>query len=154
MIPLAELDRLLRAANAWRHAGADPADAPGADAAARLDELFAPAERLVVYGSLAPGRANHHVVAPLGGTWEPALLEGELATVGWGVALGHLALRLRAGGPPVAAHLLTAPALRGAWDALDAFEGSEYRRSLAPVWSADGARRLLAVANVYEAAAG
>ena len=29
--------------------------------------------RLFVYGTLAPGRANAHVLADIPGTWEPAL---------------------------------------------------------------------------------
>jgi gamma-glutamylcyclotransferase (GGCT)/AIG2-like uncharacterized protein YtfP len=29
-------------------------------------------DRLFVYGTLAPGRPNEHVLADLGGTWEPA----------------------------------------------------------------------------------
>jgi gamma-glutamylcyclotransferase (GGCT)/AIG2-like uncharacterized protein YtfP len=149
MIPLDDLEPLVRAANAWRRGDPDPA---GADAAARLDALLAPDERLAVYGTLAPGRVNHHMVAPLGGAWSEGVVEGELVESGWGAPLGYRALRLRAGGPRVAVHLLTAPALREAWPRLDAFEGSEYRRTLTPVWSADGERRLLAVANVYEAA--
>ena len=124
------------------------------DAEDRLESLYGTSQRLAVYGSLAPGRQNHHIVAPLGGTWTEGVVEGDLATYGWGAAIGFPALRLRPGGPAVAAHVLTSDALRGAWADLDAFEGPEYRRSLAPVWSAVEPRVLLTVANLYEAAAG
>lgn len=124
-----------------------------ADAESQLDSLFGTAERLAVYGSLAPGRQNHHIVASLGGTWMEGVVEGDLTTYGWGAAIGYPALRLRPGGPEVPVQVLTADGLPRAWADLDAFEGAEYRRVLVPVWtSAAEGRELLAVANVYEAA--
>lgn len=121
----------------------------------RLDSLFWTSRRLATYGSLAPGRQNHHIVEALGGTWTDGVVEGDLAYFGWGAAVGFPALRLRSGGPAVAVQVLASAGLPGAWTDLDAFEGREYRRVLAPVWSAaePGARVLLAVANLYEAAA-
>lgn len=126
----------------------------GRDAEAQLDSLFGAGERLAVYGSLAPGRQNHHIIEPLGGTWTSGVVEGDLATYGWGAALGFPALTLRRGGPPVPVHVLTSAALRSAWTDLDRFEGPEYRRVLVPVWSTRSAiaRVLLTVANLYEAA--
>ena len=126
----------------------------GDGAEERLEALFACSERLAVYGSLAPGRANHHVVAPLGGAWTDGVVEGDLTRFGWGVAIGYPALRLRPGGPPVLVRVLASPALPAAWDDLDAFEGAEYRRVLVPVWSSEdpAGRSLVSVANVYEAA--
>jgi gamma-glutamylcyclotransferase (GGCT)/AIG2-like uncharacterized protein YtfP len=126
-----------------------------ADAESQLDSLFGTGTRLAVYGSLAPGRQNHHMVAPLGGTWTAGVVEGDLRTYGWGAAIGYPALRLRPGGPVVPVQLLTSDALPRAWADLDAFEGAEYRRVLVPVWTSDGqGRELLAVANVYEAEEG
>jgi gamma-glutamylcyclotransferase (GGCT)/AIG2-like uncharacterized protein YtfP len=152
----AALMRLIDAANVARYVTRERAAEGGrtTDAEDRLESLFGTSQRLAVYGSLAPGRQNHHIVRPLGGTWTEGVIEGDLASLGRGAATGFLALRLRTGGPAVPAHVLTSPALRDAWPDLDAFEGAEYRRMLVPVWSrADrGARLLLAVANVYEAA--
>jgi gamma-glutamylcyclotransferase (GGCT)/AIG2-like uncharacterized protein YtfP len=121
---------------------------------AQLDSLFGTGARLAVYGSLAPGRQNHHIIAPLGGTWTEGVVEGDLMTYGWGAAIGFPALYPRTGGPAVAVHVLTSSALRGAWTELDAFEGAEYRRVLVPVWSATAVspRVPLTVANLYEAA--
>jgi gamma-glutamylcyclotransferase (GGCT)/AIG2-like uncharacterized protein YtfP len=141
---------LLDLANVARRAGR--LDAP---AEVRLEALFGTGARLAVYGSLAPGRENHRVVAPLGGTWATGVVEGDLTTYGWGAAMGYPALRPRPGGPAVPVQVLNSEALRAAWPELDAFEGAEYRRVLVPVWTGGaGARALLTVANLYEAAAG
>ena len=45
-------------------------------------------ERLFVYGSLAPGESNAHVLAGIDGTWEPATVTGTLHPEGWGATLG------------------------------------------------------------------
>jgi gamma-glutamylcyclotransferase (GGCT)/AIG2-like uncharacterized protein YtfP len=124
-----------------------------ADGEAQLDSLFRTGDRLATYGSLAPGRQNHHIVEPLGGTWMEGAVEGDLVTYGWGAAIGYPALHLRRGGPMVRVDVLTSNALREAWAELDAFEGTDYRRVVAPVWSnlSTGERVLLTVANLYEA---
>ena len=44
--------------------------------------------RLFVYGTLAPGRENHHVMRGIEGSWESATITGELISEGWGAALG------------------------------------------------------------------
>jgi gamma-glutamylcyclotransferase (GGCT)/AIG2-like uncharacterized protein YtfP len=152
-----EVNRLVAAANAarWRGDGAGEAeDGDAADAERRLDALFRTSETLAVYGSLAPGQPNHHVVAPLGGEWTDGVVEGDLYPVGWGAALGYLAFRPHVGGPAVAVKVLTAPGLAAAWPDLDRFEGAEYRRILVPVFSPGptGERRLHTVANLYAAA--
>jgi gamma-glutamylcyclotransferase (GGCT)/AIG2-like uncharacterized protein YtfP len=150
---LLELIDAANARRAGRRAVADERDSES-EAEARLDSLFRTGERLAVYGSLAPGRQNHHIVQPLGGAWTSGVVEGDLSIHGWGAGIGFPALTLRSGGPAVSVHVLTSPALRGAWTELDAFEGPEYRRVLVPVWStgtADG-RVLVTVANLYEAA--
>jgi gamma-glutamylcyclotransferase (GGCT)/AIG2-like uncharacterized protein YtfP len=120
----------------------------------QLDSLFGTRKRLAVYGSLAPGRQNHHIVEPLGGTWSEGVVEGDLVTYGWGAAVGFRALYPRVGGPAVPVHVLASKKLERTWADLDAFEGAEYRRVLVPVWSApaEGEATLLTVANVYEAA--
>jgi gamma-glutamylcyclotransferase (GGCT)/AIG2-like uncharacterized protein YtfP len=152
----AEATRLVSAANTARgRCDRSPqADAPrAADAERRLEALFRVSHTLAVYGSLAPGRPNHHVVAPLGGEWTDGLVEGDLVPVGWGAALGYPAFRTRVGGPAVAVQVLTSPLLATAWPTLDRFEGSEYRRILVPVFRVGpaDARQLYTVANLYAA---
>ena len=113
---------------------------------------------MAVYGTLAPGRPNHHVLAPLGGEWTEGLIEGDLIPLGWGAALGYPGFRPRIGGDAVAVQVLTAPSLADAWSDLDRFEGPGYRRILVPVFAAEpgpgqtGERRPYKVANLYAAA--
>lgn len=158
-LPLDAVTHLIAAANAARGhhdlAGAPPPP-DLADAEAELEARFRVSHALAVYGTLAPGRSNHHVVAPLGGTWTPGTVHGDLSPEGWGATLGYPALRPRTGGPVVAVQVLTADGLPAAWARLDDFEGPGYRRILVPVFAADGsdARRLQAVANLYAAADG
>jgi gamma-glutamylcyclotransferase (GGCT)/AIG2-like uncharacterized protein YtfP len=149
-LPLDEVERLLAAVNAARgHGGADTRDA--ADAERRLEAFFRTSATLAVYGTLAPGQPNHHVVAPLGGEWTDGVIEGELFPVGWAAALGYRAFRPHPGGAAVAVKVLAAPALAAAWPELDRFEGPGYRRILVPVFSPGpgDARRLYTVANLY-----
>ena len=95
-------------------------------------------EHLFVYGTLAPGRPNAHVLEPLGGTWAPATVRGDLLDVGWGAAHGYPALALREDGPEVAGFLFTAPSLPDHWQVLDDFEGSGYERVLTQAQREDG----------------
>lgn len=150
----------MAAANAARRQRGAPGsavEAEGGRAEQRLDALFRTRERLAVYGTLAPGQPNHHMVAPLRGEWTDGLIEGDLFPAGWGAALGYSAFRPREGGSAVAVKVLTAPLLATAWAALDRFEGPEYQRILVPVFSAEhgpgvaGERRLYTVANLYAA---
>jgi gamma-glutamylcyclotransferase (GGCT)/AIG2-like uncharacterized protein YtfP len=98
---------------------------------------------LATYGTLAPGRANHHQLAELAGTWTTGTIRGRLIETGWGAALGYPALVLEEDGEVIAVHLFTSADLPAHWDRLDAFEGAEYRRGevlvetdagLVPAW--------------------
>jgi gamma-glutamylcyclotransferase (GGCT)/AIG2-like uncharacterized protein YtfP len=98
--------------------------------------------RLFAYGTLAPGRANAHLLADVHGTWEPATLRGHLVQAGWGAALGYPAVLLdNDPADAVSGMLLTSDALDGVWDELDAFEGDGYQRVIVDVTVADGTRR-------------
>ncbi len=154
---LSDIAGLVEAANAhrWRGRGAASVDgSPAAQAEARLEARFATSRTLAVYGTLAPGQPNHHVVAPLGGEWTAGVVRGDLAPVGWGATLGYPAFRPREGGGAVPVQVLASDGLADAWPDLDRFEGPEYRRILVPVFHAGAAdeRRLLTVANLYAAA--
>ncbi len=104
-----------------------------------------------MYGSLAPGRANHHQVAPLGGDWTSGWITGGPVPTGWGAELGYAAIRYRAGGERIPAWLLCSAALPTAWARLDAFEGAAYQRLLAPFETEAG---VVAVGYFYAAASG
>lgn len=108
-------------------------------------------ERLFVYGTLAPGRSNHHLLADASGTWCQATLRGRLFEAGWGAAEGYPAIRPDPAGKPVAGYLLTSAHLREYWTMLDHFEGDGYVRQLAPVATLTGQ---VLEAWVYALAAG
>lgn len=90
---------------------------------------------LFVYGTLAPGQVNEHILARLSGTWLPARVVGSLHQSGWGSEHGFPGLRLPSNEDSQAARLndtvegflFASPDLADAWSELDAFEGSDYR---------------------------
>ena len=98
------------------------------------------ATRLVVYGSLAPGEANHHVVAGFGGEWRPCVITGTVETHN-----GYRIFRWAKDGPRVDAQMLISQELPRSWPRLDDFEGTDYRRIVIP--AEVRGRRVLA--NVY-----
>lgn len=95
-------------------------------------------QRLFVYGTLAPGRPNQHVLAHVPGTWEPATVKGDLVERGWGAAAGFPALVLGSDGDEVAGFVLASESLADEWARLDEFEGDGYDRVLAPVALSSG----------------
>jgi gamma-glutamylcyclotransferase (GGCT)/AIG2-like uncharacterized protein YtfP len=84
--------------------------------------------RLFVYGTLAPGRPNAHILAPLSGIWVKASVRGYLTHDGWGSALGYPGIRLDPDGAEVKGLLFISDDLTDHWDRLDRFEGNGYRR--------------------------
>lgn len=89
--------------------------------------------RLATYGSLAPGKPNHHQLGALSGTWSRGVVHGRLIESGWGAALGFPALILDTDGDEVEVDLFASPDLPGFWDWLDRFEGSDYLRVVTTV---------------------
>jgi gamma-glutamylcyclotransferase (GGCT)/AIG2-like uncharacterized protein YtfP len=94
--------------------------------------------RLATYGTLAPGRVNHHQLVGLTGEWTTGAVRGRLIETGWGAALGYPALVLDEAGDLVEVHLFTSAYLPEHWDRLDAFEGAEYRRGEVLVETSEG----------------
>lgn len=84
--------------------------------------------RLFVYGTLAPGRPNEHVLADVPGTWEPASVTGDLLQEGWGAAVGYPGIVLDPDGDEVEGLLFESEHLPEHWARLDAFEGEGYER--------------------------
>lgn len=95
---------------------------------------------LFVYGTLAPGRPNEHVLTDVPGTWEPATVRGELLERGCGATAGFPSLVLRGDGPQVKGFLFTSAALSRHWAGLDEFEGPGYQRVLTSVTRESGDR--------------
>jgi gamma-glutamylcyclotransferase (GGCT)/AIG2-like uncharacterized protein YtfP len=66
-------------------------------------------ERLATYGTLAPGRVNHHHLADLTGRWILGSVTGHLVQRGWGATLGYPALIPAPDGTEVEVHLSSRP---------------------------------------------
>lgn len=104
-------------------------------------------ERLFVYGSLAPGQTNAHVLAEVPGTWEPATVRGRLFAQGWGAAMGYPGIVPDESGDEVPGLVFASAELHRHWSRLDEFEGEGYERVLIKATLEDGT---LVDANVYK----
>ena len=95
-------------------------------------------QRLFVYGTLAPGRPNAHVLADIPGEWEPATVIGTLLQEGWGAAAGYPGIVLDQHGGEVEGFLFSSEKLFEHWVRLDKFEGEGYERVVTTVRCKDG----------------
>ncbi len=95
-------------------------------------------KRLFVYGTLAPGQANHEVLADIPGDWQPATLRGRLHDEGWGAEFGCPGIVPARDGDDVPGHLLTSAQLDRHWQRLDDYEGDGYRRVEVSVLTGSG----------------
>ncbi|MFA4903286.1 MAG: hypothetical protein WC600_11155 [Desulfobaccales bacterium] len=86
-----------------------------------------PENRLVVYGSLAPGEANHFLLAGLSGEWGRCQIRGYL-----GHYQGFKSFRYDPQGPEHPAWLLGSAELPLLIPELDDFEGEGYERIIIP----------------------
>jgi len=94
--------------------------------------------RLATYGSLAPGRPNHHQLSGLAGTWIEGHVRGTLVDAGWGASIGYPALILDPDAPTVAVHVFESMDLPAQWQRLDDFEGPGYERAVTTVHTPQG----------------
>ncbi|KXF82102.1 hypothetical protein ATN88_19580 [Enterovibrio coralii] len=83
---------------------------------------------LFVYGTLAPGKPNEHVLADIPGHWQPGKVQGVLHQKGWGAAMGFPGIELKNTDDLVQGNLFTSDSLDLHWDMLDEFEGNAYER--------------------------
>jgi len=84
--------------------------------------------RLATYGTLAPGRPNHHQLEGLIGRWLTGHVHGELIQEGWGADLGFPAMTIDPTGPVIEVHIFESTDLPQHWPRLDEFEGPGYER--------------------------
>jgi gamma-glutamylcyclotransferase (GGCT)/AIG2-like uncharacterized protein YtfP len=103
--------------------------------------------RLFVYGTLAPGRPNEHVLANVAGHWEPATVRGRLFREGWGAKSGYPGIVPDERGDEVHGFVLTSPELTDHLSRLDEFEGAGYERVVVAVQLGDGS---LVDAHIYK----
>ena len=97
-------------------------------------------QHLFVYGTLAPGRPNEHVLAEIEGVWKAATVTGTLREAGWGAAMGYPGIDLDSQGQTVEGFVFSSARLVDMWAALDAFEGDAYQRVITAVTLTDGSQ--------------
>jgi len=95
-------------------------------------------QRLFVYGTLAPGQPNQHVLADIPGEWEGATVTGILLQEGWGAAIGFPGIVLDETGAEVRGSLFSSECLSSHWARIDQFEGDGYERVLTTARRDDG----------------
>lgn len=84
--------------------------------------------RLATYGTLAPGRPNHHHLDGLDGRWLSGHVHGQLVQEGWGADLGFPAMVVDPTGPVIELQVFESVDLPRHWPRLDDFEGPGYQR--------------------------
>ena len=134
--------QLVGLANAARRGGDAEGGAAAADAEPALERAFGCSQRLAVYGTLAPGECNHHLLAACPGPWVHGAVHGRM------VERRFRMFTYDPAGTAVPVQMLRSPGLASHWAQLDAFEHPTHHRILVPVFAAG---RLLAVANLYAA---
>ena len=95
-------------------------------------------DRLFIYGTLAPGRPNEHVLANVPGTWQPATVKGTLLQKGWGAKVGYPGIVLDERGDDVQGFIFSSEELSAHWSRLDEFEGDSYERVITSAKRGDG----------------
>ena len=103
-----------------------------------MENNSSPENRLAVYGTLAPGQPNHHVVAEIAGHWIEGMVAGRLVEAGWGAAMGYPGLIIEEPTEIVPVWLLESVHLASHWTRLDQFEGPGYRRTAVSVQTIQG----------------
>ncbi|MEO0637384.1 MAG: gamma-glutamylcyclotransferase [Pseudomonadota bacterium] len=93
---------------------------------------------LATYGTLAPGRPNHHVLENLKGTWTTGWVVGTLKNAGWGAEQGYPGITIDPKGSLVEVHLFNSADLPEHWARLDAFEGKGYKRKTVRAQTTNG----------------
>ena len=101
--------------------------------------------RLASYGTLAPGRENHHIMGGMMGRWSRGTVRGHLCPKGWGAEKGFPGLILDRKGVDVPVMVFTSEDLPDHWARLDAFEGTGYSRVVTDVETEDG----ILTASIY-----
>lgn len=93
---------------------------------------------LFVYGTLAPGESNEHILKNINGTWKKGIVRGQLFSSGWGAALGFPGIVLNPKAVEVHGLVFSSPELEKHWETLDGFEGEGYQRVVTSVLLENG----------------
>lgn len=97
-------------------------------------EKYSPQNKLIIYGTLAPEKPNHHKISHIKGDWKSAVLKGgKLESKGWGADLGfngYVPAKENEQND-ISCYVLFSDELIENWEFLDEFEGVGYKRILA-----------------------
>ncbi|OJJ17024.1 hypothetical protein BKI52_30370 [marine bacterium AO1-C] len=85
-------------------------------------------EKLFVYGTLAPGKPNEHLLKNIGGSWKKGYVWGKLFEEGWGSDMGFPGIRIDNQAEKIQGHVFCSDKLAEHWNTLDNFEGTAYQR--------------------------
>jgi gamma-glutamylcyclotransferase (GGCT)/AIG2-like uncharacterized protein YtfP len=109
---------------------------------------YRPHHSLIVYGTLAPGAPNHHIVGHIKGSWHKGTVVGTVENLGWGAGFGYLGFRHSDSGNRriINVFVLQSEELTANWQMLDEFEGSDYSRLLSMYVLENGT---VGVGNIY-----
>ncbi len=81
---------------------------------------------LIVYGTLAPGEKNHHIVVPFGGEWKEGEVRGRRF-----ICRRYPSFEWDEAGDSISVKVLISQNIN--WEKLDQFEGEDYQRIKIPV---------------------
>ncbi len=84
--------------------------------------------RLAIYGTLAPGKANHGELSGLTGTWSKGTVRGTLVSARKPPHTGLSGLVLDPTSGQIEVDVFQSVDLPDHWSRLDTFEGSEFER--------------------------
>lgn len=98
-------------------------------------------ERLIIYGSLAPGGSNNFMFKGVEGNWHKCLICGHMGR--W---RGFKSFKFDPDGQEYVAWMFESPVLPQMYPDLDDFEGEEYQRVLIPARVGDQ----WVIAHIYE----
>lgn len=98
-----------------------------------LIRKFQPEKKLIIYGTLAPGKPNYSKIEHIKGEWKKAVIKGVLQNKGWGAELGFYGFKHANADEQttIEAQVLFSDELVANWPYLDDFEGDGYKRILA-----------------------
>ena len=104
--------------------------------------LDRPDRRLVVYGTLAPGKVNHNILSKIEGSWSRCEVNGRIFENN-----GLPYFIWDPNEPSNEFQLFFSNMLPDSWNRLDQFEGSKYNRTLVPL----KINKNICVANIFTA---
>ena len=84
-----DLNKIIVGLNNKKYLTAQKADSDLSDEEKFVIRKYQPQNIFIVYGTLGPGRPNHHKIEHIKGRWSKVTIKGKLEAKGWGADLGY-----------------------------------------------------------------